>query len=136
MRRRWLAAAAWAGGAIALFAFLYQISLAWPVDSDGANSALQSWDMLHGHLLLHGWILGDAAFSTFEVPLGAVTEALFGLSAVAAHLVSVLAYLIVAILAVLPGRLGQPRRGQGGSRRGGDRGACRGAHPVGRLDPA
>ena len=85
---------------IALFAYLYRISLAWPVDSDGANSALQSWDMLHGHLLLHGWIVGDAAFSTFEVPLGALTEALFGLTAVAAHLVSVLAYLIVAVLAV------------------------------------
>jgi len=86
---------------MALFAFLYRISLAWPVDSDGANIALQSWDMLHGHLLLHGWIVSDAAFSTFEVPLGALTEALFGLTAVAAHLVSVLAYLIVAVLAVI-----------------------------------
>jgi hypothetical protein len=100
LRRRWLAGVAWAGGVVALFAFLYRIELAWPISSDGANIALQSWDMLHGHLLLQGWVVSDAAFSTFEVPLGALTEALFGLSAVAAHLVPVLAYLIVAVLAV------------------------------------
>src|SRR5215469_624592 len=100
LRARWLAAAPWAAGVVALFAFLYRISLAWPVSSDGANITLQSWDILHGHLLLHGWIVSDAAFSTFEVPLGAIVEAVFGLGAVSAHLVSVLAYLIVAILAV------------------------------------
>jgi hypothetical protein len=100
-RRRWLIAAAWAGAVVALFAFLYRIELAWPVSSDGANIALQSWDMLHGHVLLQGWIVSDAAFSTFEVPMGAVTEALFGLTPTAAHLVPVLAYLIVAVLAVM-----------------------------------
>lgn len=100
LRRRWLAVAVWAGGVVALFAFLYRIELAWPISSDGANIAFQSWDMLHGHLLLQGWIVSDAAFSTFEVPLGAVTEALFGLTPVAVHLVPVLAYLIVAVLAV------------------------------------
>jgi hypothetical protein len=100
LRRRWLAVAAWAAGVVALAAFLYRIELAWPISSDGANIALQSWDMLHGHLLLQGWIVSDAAFSTFEVPMGAITEGLFGLTPVAAHLVPVLAYLIVAVLAV------------------------------------
>jgi hypothetical protein len=100
LRRRWLAAAAWTGGAIALFALLYRISLAWPVNSDGANDALQGWDMLHGHLLLHGWILGDATYYALELPLYAITEAVAGLSSLTCHVVSVLAYLIVAVLAV------------------------------------
>jgi hypothetical protein len=97
---RWLTVAAWAGGAIGLFAFVYRISLAWPVSSDGANITLQSWDMLHGNVLLHGWVVSDAAFSTFEVPVGAIAEALFGLTAVSAHLVSAVAYFVVAVLAV------------------------------------
>jgi hypothetical protein len=48
------------------------------VDSDGGNNALQGWDLLHGHLLLHGWQIGDANFYFLELPLNAVTEALFG----------------------------------------------------------
>ncbi len=100
LRRRWLPAVVWAAAAVALFAFLYRICLAWPVDSDGANIALQSWDMLHGHLLLPGWIVSDAAFSTFEVPAGAIAEALLGLTLVSAHVVSTLAYFVVAVLAV------------------------------------
>jgi hypothetical protein len=100
LRRRRLAVVAWAGGAVVLFAFLYRISLDWRFSSDWANIFLQSWDMLHGHPLLHGWILSDAAFSTFEVPLGAVVEAAFGLSSVSAHVVPALTYLIVAVLAV------------------------------------
>jgi hypothetical protein len=91
---------AWAGGAVVLFAFMYRISLDWPFTSDWANIALQSWDMLHGHLLLHGWILSDAAFTTFEIPLGAIVEAVFGLSVVSSHVVAALTYLIVAALAV------------------------------------
>jgi hypothetical protein len=64
-RRLWVAAA-WIGGSVALFAVLLRISLSWPMDSDGANNALQAWDMLHGHLLLPGWIIGDASVYTFE----------------------------------------------------------------------
>jgi hypothetical protein len=98
--RRRLAVAGWAGGALVLFAFLYRISLDWPFSSDWANISLQSWDMLHGQLLLHGWILSDAAFYTFEVPLGAIAEAVLGLSGVTAHVIPALTYLIVVVLAV------------------------------------
>jgi hypothetical protein len=98
--RRRLAVAGWAGGALLLFAFLYRVSLDWPFSSDWANISLQSWDMLHGQLLLHGWILSDAAFSTFEVPLGAIAEAVLGLSNVTAHVIPALTYLIVVVLAV------------------------------------
>ena len=76
-RRPWIAAA-WIGGGSALFALFLRISLSSPVNSDGANNALQAWDMLHGHLLLHGWVSGDASVYTFELPLLAITESLFG----------------------------------------------------------
>jgi len=98
--RRWWAAAAWAGGALVLFAFFLRISLSGRVNSDGANNALQAWDMLHGNVLLHGWWIGDATFYFFELPLNAITELLFGLGNLAAHTASALTYLIVAVCAV------------------------------------
>ena len=98
--RRWWAAAAWAGGGLALFAYFLRISLGSRVNSDGANNALQAWDMLHGHVLLHGWLIGDATFYFFELPLNAITELLFGMGNLAVHAASALTYLIVAVCAV------------------------------------
>lgn len=98
-RRRW-AAAAWVGGGLALFAFFLRISLSSAVNSDGANNALQAWDMLHGHLLLHGWVTGDASVYTFELPLLAITESLFRLTSTTLHIASALTYLIVAACGV------------------------------------
>jgi len=96
---RWWPAAVWIGGGIALYAFLLRISLSRGMNSDGANNALQGWDMLHGNVLLHGWIIGDATYYTFELPLYAVTEALFGLHMLTFHMVSALTYLIVVACA-------------------------------------
>jgi hypothetical protein len=98
--RRWWAAAAWAGGGLALFAFFLRISLGSRVDSDGANNALQAWDLLHGHVLLHGWVIGDATFYFFELPLIGIVELLLGLGNLAFHVASALTYLIVAVCAV------------------------------------
>jgi hypothetical protein len=98
--RRWWAVAAWVAGATTLFAFLLRISLSFPINSDGANSALQSWDMLHGNLLLHGWIIGDATYYTFELPMYAITEYFFGLHSVVIHIGSAITYVIVAVCAV------------------------------------
>ena len=98
--RRWWAAAAWAGGGLALFAFFLRISLGSRVDSDGANNALQAWDLLHGHVLLHGWVIGDATFYFFELPLIGIAELLFGMGNLAFHVASALTYLIVAVCAV------------------------------------
>ena len=98
--RRWRAAAAWAGGGLALFAVFLRISLGSRADSDGANNALQAWDMLHGNVLLHGWLIGDATFYFFELPLNAITELVAGLGNLAAHAASALTYLIVAACAV------------------------------------
>ena len=115
-RRRWLrrplAAAEWIVGGIALFALYLRVSLTGHVTSDGANSALQAWDMLHGHLLLHGWVIGDATYYTFDLPVLALTEIFFGLGDLASHVASALTYLIVTVSAValaLPGSRGLAR---------------------------
>ena len=98
--RRWLALAAWVAGGLVLFAFFLRISLGERVDSDGANNALQAWDLVHGHLMLHGWIIGDATFYAFELPLNGIVQLLFGIGNLAVHIGSALTYLIVAACAV------------------------------------
>jgi hypothetical protein len=98
--RRWWAAAAWACAALMLYAFFVRISYGERVNSDGGNSALQAWDLVHGHLLLHGWHIGDATFYFFELPVNGIMQLLFGLGELAAHLASALTYLIVAACAV------------------------------------
>jgi hypothetical protein len=98
--RRWWVPATWTVGGLALFAFLLRISFSLPLDSDGANNALQGWAMLHGNFLLHGFIIGDATYYTLELPLFMITEAFFGLHGVTVHLVAALTYLIVAAVAV------------------------------------
>jgi hypothetical protein len=87
---------------VALFALFLRISQsgARSVSSDPANSALQAWDMLHGHLLLHGWFVGYATFYTFELPLIAFVEIFFGLSFLSVQIAVALVYLIVTACAV------------------------------------
>lgn len=99
MRRGW-AALAWAAGGAALFVLFLRITRTRGVTSDAANNALQAFDMLHGHLLLHGWIIGDATYYTFELPLIAIIEIFFGLHSVTMNVAEALVYLIVAAWAV------------------------------------
>ena len=99
-------AATWIAGGLALVVLFTRISMAGEMNSDGANIALQGWDLLHGHLLLHGWITADASYYTFEVPQLAMAELLFGLTSLAAHVVSALTYVIVTALAVALARTG------------------------------
>jgi hypothetical protein len=98
-RRLW-AALAWIAGCVVLFVFFLRISLSSPTNSDSANIALQAWDLLHGHILLHGWILSDASFYTFDQPVIAFSELLFGLDNLASHVASALCYGIVAVSTV------------------------------------
>jgi hypothetical protein len=91
---------AWIAGFLVLCAFFLRISLSRPVSSDGANNALQAWNLLHGHILLHGWVIGDATYYTFELPVLAVSELVFGLHDLASHVASALTYGIVAACAV------------------------------------
>ncbi len=92
--------AAWVAGGLVLLAFFLRISFGERVDSDGANSALQGWDLVHGHLMLHGWLLSDATFYAFELPLNGIVELLSGVGSRAVHIGSALTYLIVAACAV------------------------------------
>src|SRR5450631_2755929 len=98
--RRWWAAAAWAAAGLALYAFFLRISFGGRIDSDGANSALQAWDLIHGNLVMHGWLIGDATFYAFELPINGVIQLIFGLGSLATHLASALTFLIVAGCAV------------------------------------
>jgi hypothetical protein len=93
---RWLEAAAWAGAGLVLFTFFLRVSFSGRIDSDGANSVLQGWDLIHGHLPLHGWHLGDATFYAFELPLIGVAQLAGGLGDTATHVASALVYLVVA----------------------------------------
>ena len=102
---RWWIAGAWIAAGLALFGLLFRISLSVPENADGTNNALQGWDMLHGNLLLHGWILGDVTFYTFELPLYAIADIFTGLHSVTIHLVSALTYLIVVASAVAVARV-------------------------------
>jgi hypothetical protein len=98
--RRLPTVAAWIAGSLVLFGLYLRISFAGHVTSDGANSALQAWDMLHGHVLLHGWIIGDATYYTFDLPVLAVAEIFSGLSDLSSHVASALIYLVVTFCAV------------------------------------
>ena len=97
---RWLTIAAWIGGGLALAAFSLRISLSHPVNSDGANNALQAWDMLHGNYTLHNWVLGDATYYTLDLPVIAITEIFLGLHAITTYVACALIYLIVVACAV------------------------------------
>jgi hypothetical protein len=90
----------WACAVLALGAFFVRISYGERVNSDGANSALQAWDLVHGHLMLHGWHIGDATYYFFELLVNGIMQLLFGPGELAAHLASALAYLIVAACAI------------------------------------
>ena len=98
--RRWLTAVGWIVGAAALLAVFVRIAISFPLNSDESSNALQAWAMLHGHLMLHGWILGDVTFYTFELPLIAVGELFFGLSDLSSSFAAALIYLIVAACGV------------------------------------
>jgi hypothetical protein len=102
-QRRWLGAAfivVAVGAAFALFAVLDRISYHFPADSDSANNALQAWNMLHGNLLLHGWIIGDATYYTFELPVFMITEAIFGLGSADTHIVAAVVYTLLILSAI------------------------------------
>jgi hypothetical protein len=104
VRRRLLYLAAAALGAAVLFAAYLRVSRTYPVNSDGANIMLMSWDMLHGNVLLHGWALSDVSFYPTELPQYAMLEALFGLHADTAHIAAAMTYTLAVLLAVLLAR--------------------------------
>src|SRR5580698_4386465 len=83
---------------IALFVCYLRISQTAAVDSDGAANALQAWDMLHGNLLLHGWIVSDVSFNTTELPEYMLIELVRGLTPGVVHLAGAMTYTLVLLL--------------------------------------
>ncbi len=115
IRRRVIATSLFAIAAIVLFAVYLRVSRTYPENSDEANILLMSWDMLHGHLMLHGWFMSDVSFYTTELPEYAVLESFLGLHADTAHVGAAITYTIVVLLAVVlaRGKLSQVDRGEG-----------------------
>ncbi len=103
-RVRWLWAAAFTAAGIALFAAYVRLSATYPVNSDGANVVLMSWDMLHGNLLLHAWWLSDVSFYPTELPEYMLIDAIRGLSPDVTHIAAALTYTLVLVLTVLLAR--------------------------------
>src|SRR6185312_202382 len=80
--RRRLARWAWLAGfvvvAVVLFIAYLRMSRTYPATSDGADQALQAWDMLHGNWLLRGWTMGDVTYYPTEIPEYALVELVRG----------------------------------------------------------
>jgi hypothetical protein len=102
--RRWWARAAWIAAALVLLAFFVRIAYTTQADSDGAADALQGWEMLHGNLLLHGWVLGDASYYTYDLPVFAFTEFFLGLHTAALRIVPALTFLILTLCVMATAR--------------------------------
>jgi len=90
--------------AVVLFIAYLRMSWTYPATSDGADQALQAWDMLHGNLLLHGWTLGDVTYYSTEIPQYALIELIRGLGADVVHIGGASTYTLLVLAAGLLAR--------------------------------
>jgi hypothetical protein len=97
--RAWPAALAVA--AVVLFLCYLRLAGTTPANSDGADQALQAWDMLHGNWLLHGWTVGDVSYYTTELPEYIVVEKILGLGPGVIHVATATTYTLLVLLAGL-----------------------------------
>jgi hypothetical protein len=108
LRRRRLARWVWLAGfvvaAVVLFIAYLRMSRTYPATSDGADQALQAWDMLHGNVLLHGWTLGDVTYYSTEIPQYAFIELVRGLGADVVHIGGASTYTLLVLAAGLLAR--------------------------------
>src|ERR1700693_5638640 len=109
--RRWLALlAAYLLAGVALFTVYLRLSETYPLDSDSANILLMGSDLLHGHLLLHGWYMSDVSFYSTELPQYALLVGLLGLHMQTAHVAAAMTYTLTFLIAVLLARSGSTGR--------------------------
>jgi hypothetical protein len=101
---RWAWLAAFAVAAVVLFVAYLRMSRTYPVTADGADQALQAWDMLHGNWLLHGWTIADVTYYTTEVPQYILIEMVHGLGADAVHVAGAMTYTLLVLAAGLLAR--------------------------------
>lgn len=97
--RRWIWAAAFAAGAVILFAAYQRQAWTAGINSDGASNALQAWEMLHGNLLLRGWTVTDISFYTTDLPEFVLVEWIRGLGPDVLHITAALTYTLMVLLA-------------------------------------
>jgi hypothetical protein len=98
---RWAWASATALAAVVLFCCYLRLSRTYADGSDGADQALQAWDLLHGNWLLRGWTIADVSFYTTEIPQYALVELVHGLQPDVVHLASAMTYTLLALCAGL-----------------------------------
>jgi hypothetical protein len=106
--RRRLARWAWLAGfvvvAVVLFFAYLRMSRTYPATSDGADQALQAWDMLHGNWLLRGWTMGDVTYYPTEIGQYALVELVRGLGADVVHVAGAMTYTLLVLAAGLLAR--------------------------------
>ena len=90
--------------AVVLFFVYLRLSRTYAATSDGADQALQGWDMLHGNWLLRGWTLGDVTYYTTEIPEYALVELFRGLRADDVHIAGAITYTLLVLAAGLLAR--------------------------------
>jgi hypothetical protein len=90
-----------AAAAVVLFLCYLRLSRSVPSGSDGADQALQAWDMLHGNWLLSGWTVGDVSYYTTELPEYILVELIRGLSPDVIHVAAAITYTLLVLLAGL-----------------------------------
>ncbi len=101
---RWAWLAAFAVAAVVLFVAYLRMSRTYPVTADGADQALQAWDMLHGNWLLHGWTIADVTYYTTEDPQYILIEMVHGLGADVVHIAGAMTYTLLVLAAGLLAR--------------------------------
>jgi hypothetical protein len=95
---------------VVLFTVYLRLSETYPLNSDSANILLMGWDLLHGHLLLHGWYMSDVSFYPTELPQYALLESFLGLHMQTAHVAAAMTYTLTFLLAVVLARRGSSGR--------------------------
>jgi len=97
------ASLAWAGAlavaALVLFWCYLRESQSQAVNADGAGMVLQGWEMVHGNVLLSGWLLADVTFYTFEVPIDGLVAAVHGLNSDDVHITAAIVYTLIVLTA-------------------------------------
>ncbi len=103
-RARWFWVAGSVVVAVVLFVAYLRLSRTYAATSDGADQALQGWDMLHGNVLLHGWTMGDVTYYTTEIPEYALVELFRGLRGDVVHIAGAITYTLLVLTAGLLAR--------------------------------
>jgi hypothetical protein len=96
------------------FGYLLQ-SRSYGANSDAAAPVLQGWEMMHGNVLLPGWVMADVSFYTFEVPLDGLISLVSGVRADVVHVAAATEYALLVLFAALlaAGAARDRRRGAG-----------------------